>query len=204
MPRRASAVPAPYRVDARGPRGEEVWVRRSAQRRRSVEIRLREGRLVVAIPSIYSAAQEREAVEGLLARYGAKMEAHAPRARSDEDLVALAREISADHLEGRARPRSITWTSRQNQRWGSCTPSTGTIRLSDRLQGMPDWVVRAVVMHELVHLLEPGHGPAFQALLHRYPLAERADGFLRGYAWALDEAGGEQGLGDPDQDDVER
>ena len=190
MARRASSTdPAPYQVPQRGPRGEEVWVRRSRRRRRSVEIRLRDGRLVVAIPDTYSRTQEREAISSLIDRYGAKMAAHAPAARSDDDLSALAAELSDRHLGGRAVPRSITWTSRQNQRWGSCTPSTGTIRLSDRLQGMPDWVVRSVVMHELVHLIEPGHGPAFQELLHRYPLAERADGFLRGYARALDGAG---------------
>jgi predicted metal-dependent hydrolase len=35
-----------------------------------------------------------------------------------------------------------------------------------------------VIVHELAHLLEPNHGKRFKSLVHRYPLAERAIGFL--------------------------
>src|SRR5699024_10205322 len=108
----------------------------------------------------------------------------APARRSDEALLRMAREVSEAHLGGRAHPSSVTWSSRQNQRWGSCTPSDGSIRLSHRLQGMPDYVVRSVMMHELVHLLVPGHGPEFKALMANYPLAQKAQGFLDGVAMA--------------------
>ena len=36
----------------------------------------------------------------------------------------------------------------------------------------------AVIVHELAHLVELGHGPEFQALADRYPKQERAYGFL--------------------------
>ena len=39
---------------------------------------------------------------------------------------------------------------------------------------MPSWVVDYVLVHELAHLLASGHGPQFQALVARYPHAERA------------------------------
>jgi hypothetical protein len=70
----------------------------------------------------------------------------------------------------------------QGSRWGSCTPSDGTIRLSSRLQGMPPWVVDYVLLHELAHLAVPGHGPRFWALLESYPRTERARGYLEGVA----------------------
>ena len=35
-----------------------------------------------------------------------------------------------------------------------------------------------MIVHELAHLVHVDHGPAFQALVDRYPLAERARGFL--------------------------
>ena len=53
-------------------------------------------------------------------------------------------------------------------RWGSCTPVDRTIRLSTRLQGMPPWVVDYVLVHELAHLLVPGHGPDFWAVVDRF------------------------------------
>jgi predicted metal-dependent hydrolase len=45
---------------------------------------------------------------------------------------------------------------------------------------MPDYVVDYVLLHELAHLVEPGHGPAFWALLEGYDRLERARGFLEG------------------------
>jgi predicted metal-dependent hydrolase len=76
------------------------------------------------------------------------------------------------------------------QRWGSCTTTTGTIRLSDRLRDMPAWVVDYVLLHELAHLLEPGHNKRFWHWVDRYPRAERAKGYLEGVA-----AGAELELG---------
>ena len=95
---------------------------------------------------------------------------------SETDLAARARELAARY--DLPEPADIRWVSNQAHRWGSCTPSTGTVRLSDRMVGYPPWVVDAVIVHELAHLVEPGHGSAFQALMARYPLAERAEGYL--------------------------
>jgi len=50
-------------------------------------------------------------------------------------------------------------------RWGSCTTTTGAIRINPDLAARPPICLSYVVLHELVHLLEPGHGPRFQALM---------------------------------------
>ena len=66
--------------------------------------------------------------------------------------------------------------------WGSCTPSTGVIRLSHRLQPLPVWVVDYVLLQWLAHLLEPTHSDRFWSLVSRYPAAEKAKGYLRDIA----------------------
>lgn len=106
------------------------------------------------------------------------------RRPGDEELRHRALELSARYLDGRADPSSVRWVGNQNSRWGSCTPADGTIRLSRRLFGMPAWVVDYVLVHELAHLLVPGHGPEFWDLVGRYPRTERARGYLEGVAAA--------------------
>ncbi|MDX6357267.1 MAG: hypothetical protein QOH37_321, partial [Nocardioidaceae bacterium] len=79
-------------------------------------------------------------------------------------------------------PLSVRWVDNQRTRWGSCTPADRSIRLSRRLQGMPDWVVDYVLVHELAHLIEAGHNDRFWSWVGRYPQADRARAWLDGYS----------------------
>ncbi len=49
---------------------------------------------------------------------------------------------------------------------------------------MPTWVLDYVLVHELAHLMEPGHGPEFWARVNAYPRTERARGYLEGLSAA--------------------
>ncbi|MEZ4836614.1 MAG: M48 family metallopeptidase [Caldilineaceae bacterium] len=73
---------------------------------------------------------------------------------------------------------SIRWVTNQNKRYGSCTPSERTIRISHRLAKVPQFVLDYVIVHELAHLLEANHGKRFWKLVNRYPKTERARGYL--------------------------
>lgn len=53
-------------------------------------------------------------------------------------------------------------------RWGSCQPSTGRICINVRLALYPPECLEYVVVHELCHLLESGHGPRFKALMDAF------------------------------------
>lgn len=175
MPDDAPPVPEPALTD--------VEVRRSSRRVRTVTAFREGGRTVVAIPARFTRAQEREWVRRMVGRLAAQERRRRP---SDEQLARRAAELSAQYLGGRARPSSVAWSDRQLRRWGSCTPSEGTIRVSTRVRGMPLWVVDYVLLHELTHLLHAGHGPEFWAALSAYPRTERARGFLEGVAHAAD------------------
>lgn len=138
----------------------------------------REGdRTVVLIPARMSEAEEERWVAVMLDKLKAQEKKRRP---GDAELAARAARLSAQYLGGSACPASVRWVTNQNTRWGSCTPSEGSIRLSHRLQGMPEYVIDYVLVHELAHLLEPGHGPGFWRLMEAYPRTERARGYLEG------------------------
>lgn len=162
-----------------------VEVRRSARRRRTVSAYRDGDRTVVLIPARFSKAEERHWVAEMLDRLQARdrRRVSGPR-RSDEALLARARRLSDSVLDGRADPASVRWVSNMATRWGSCTPTDGTIRISSRLREMPGWVLDYVLVHELAHLLVPGHGEDFWELVRSYPRAERARGYLEGVAAA--------------------
>ncbi|WP_445153858.1 M48 metallopeptidase family protein [Arthrobacter sp. Hor0625] len=167
--------------------GAPVEVRRSARRRRTVAAFWENGTAVVAIPAHFSGAQEREWVDRMLEklrRQGTRRRAGARKGRTDAALAARAAELSATYLGGRAVPASVRWVTNQNSRWGSATPSEGTIRLSHKLQQMPQWVIDYVLLHELAHLLVAAHNAAFWRLLAAYPETERAKAFLEGVSFA--------------------
>jgi predicted metal-dependent hydrolase len=158
-----------------------VEVRRSARRRRTVSAYRDGDRTVVLLPARMTATEEAHWVRTMLDRLAAK---DARRPRGDDALLRRALALSTRHLDGRARPVSVRWVTNQHGRWGSCTPADRTIRLSHRLRELPDWVVDYVLVHELAHLLVADHSAEFWAYVARYPMAERARGYLLGVAAA--------------------
>jgi predicted metal-dependent hydrolase len=158
-----------------------VEVRRSARRRRTVSAYRQGDRTVVLIPAQMSAREEERWVKAMLDRLDSRERRGRP---GEAELAARAGELSARYLGGRAVPCSVRWVSNQGARWGSCTPVDGSIRLSDRLRGMPDFVIDYVLLHELAHLIEPNHGAGFWKLLEGFPKLERARGYLDGFAAA--------------------
>jgi predicted metal-dependent hydrolase len=64
-------------------------------------------------------------------------------------------------------PSAISLRSMKT-RWGSCTPSTGRIRLNLQLAYMPEKFLEYVLIHELTHLRAGGHGARFQHYMDEY------------------------------------
>ncbi|MEY2401926.1 MAG: hypothetical protein QOJ08_2037 [Ilumatobacteraceae bacterium] len=147
-----------------------VEVTRSTKRRKTVGARLVGGVLRIALPSWMNKAEEAHWVREMSGRFERTMSAD--RLRLDERAATLARRHDLQ------RPQSIRWADDMRSRWGSCTPSQGTIRISTRLAVFPDWVIDYVIVHELAHLDVLGHNDEFWQLVYRYPKAERAIGYL--------------------------
>jgi predicted metal-dependent hydrolase len=158
---------------------DQIEVRRSRQRRRTVSAYREGGRTIVLIPARFSAEEERTWVNAMIRRLAAGDKRRRP---SDDQLVTRAADLSRRYLGGLAKPVSIAWVTNQSSRWGSCTPLDRTIRISSRVQGMPSWVLDYVILHELTHLIQPGHGDEFWSLMDSYPRTQRARGYLEGVA----------------------
>ncbi len=145
--------------------------------------------LRVSIPATMTQAEEKHWVTEMTRRMDRR------RVAGDVDLSARARMLAQSYRL--ARPRSIRWSQNQQWRWGSCTPSDGSVRISSRLAGEPGWVLDYVIVHELAHLDVAGHNARFWALVARYPRAEMARGFLI----ARSMGDGVDGPASPDPDD---
>jgi predicted metal-dependent hydrolase len=111
-------------------------------------------------------------------RMRGRLERRITRSRpSDERLVERAQTLNKRHFAGRLKWTSIGYADMAH-RWGSCTFTTGAIRIARRAATLPDWVLDYLLVHELAHLEHSDHGHAFHELENRYPLAERAKGYL--------------------------
>jgi len=156
----------------------EILVIRSARRKRNISAYRQGGRIIVSIPARMSKADEHAIVPEMIAKIRSQESERTPSEerlmeRTHELMASLAPEISA-------RPASINWRP-MRERWGSCTGTDRTIRISDRLKGAPDYVVDYVLFHEAIHLQYFDHGPEFKALLARFPLEDQAEAYLSGY-----------------------
>ncbi len=77
---------------------------------------------------------------------------------------AVARELS------KWQPRIGRWCTevklkRMKTRWGSCHTITGALTFNTMLAKFSPEALEYVAVHELVHLVERGHGPVFKACM---------------------------------------
>jgi len=164
-------------IDTPGLEGEfqRIEVRRSERRKKTITAEIVGDALIVVVPHRISRAEEQEWV----ARMAQRMSERRRRDRLNEagELARRAAELGNRYLDG-ARAKDIAWVTNQRSRWGSCTPDDGVIRLSVVVADYPPWVRDYVIVHELAHLLVADHSEDFWALVNRYPMTERARGFL--------------------------
>ncbi|MBE9376630.1 M48 family metallopeptidase [Saccharopolyspora sp. HNM0983] len=163
----------------------EVEVRRSKRRKQTVSAYRDGEKVVVLIPARMSRAEEKRWVADMLSRLErSETRRRSPARESDAALAARCAQLSAEYLDARAVPDVVRWVAPMRTRWASCTPAERSIRVSRRLQDVPGWVLDYVLVHELAHLLVPGHGPRFWKWVQRYPRMDRAIGYLEGLSAA--------------------
>jgi hypothetical protein len=103
------------------------------------------------------------------------------RPRTDEDKrQAVVEEWYREQLKEAVPPLLARWqpllgvrtqrffVQRMKTKWGSCNHKAGTIRLNTELAKKPAECLEYIVLHELVHFLEPTHSARFSALMDQF------------------------------------
>jgi len=175
---RSFAAPPTRHMSSRYP----IEVIRSARRNKTVSARIVDGVIRVRIPEWMTHDDERRYVDEVVERIERE------RRSRGVDLERRAANLAEQY--GFPLPQSVSWSRTQRQRWGSCSVHRGDIRISDRLLDVPPWVLDDVIIHELAHLVVPHHGPEFEELVNRYPLHERATGYLLALSDRIDQLPG--------------
>lgn len=167
-----------------------ICIIRSARRKKTVGARLVNWcTLEVRAPADIPDRELRQAIDSFVAQVRRRRQ-HQRQMISDQALQQRAERLNGQLLGGQTRWRSIRFVGNQRKRFGSCSPATGNVRISERLANAPDFVLDYVIVHELAHLLESNHSRAFWDLVYRYDKAERARGYL--LALQLDDGSDDQ------------
>ncbi|MCI5211771.1 MAG: DUF45 domain-containing protein, partial [Candidatus Electrothrix sp. ATG2] len=83
------------------------------------------------------------------------------------------------------------YLQRMKTKWGGCNPQAGNIRLNTELVKKPKDLLEYVIVHEMIHLLEPTHNEGFFALLDQhYPSWPEARAELNALPLAAEEWSG--------------
>ncbi len=116
-----------------------------------------------------SAARLVDTPGGLAIRSGGEGEAFGRRI--ENLLKRMARERLAHHTGVHARALGLkaptVGIGDPKSRWGSCTPGRGSIRYSWRLILAPPEILDYVAAHEVAHLVQADHSPAFWSVVER-------------------------------------
>ncbi|MFA6217578.1 MAG: M48 family metallopeptidase [Candidatus Omnitrophota bacterium] len=154
----------------------EVTITRSRRRRRTVSARLVNDTLFVSAPLLISEPALMKVIDNFKARFQRKK--FKDELNKKAGLGEVARSLNEKYFDSKLKINKIEYVTNQSAKFGCCDYKNGHIRISHKLSTMPSWVRDYVVFHEMAHLLEPHHKKPFWDIVLRYPLAERARGYL--------------------------
>ena len=159
----------------------EVEIRASTRRKKTGTAHWSGSRIVVQIPARIKGRERAVFVDDLVARLLTQRPQNAAGDASLEERAQVLAELYNDGVT----PACVRWVKNQQSRWASCSPATREIRVSNRLRQCPEWVIDAVLVHELAHLQEADHSTRFYEIAERHPRQSECALFLEGYALGL-------------------
>ncbi|MBU0496636.1 MAG: M48 family metallopeptidase [Candidatus Thermoplasmatota archaeon] len=148
---------------------------RSARRKKTIELKKVDGVLTIYLPKGLNPAIEQKWIEKMIDQWHRHEKKRV--LNSDEKLQQRAQKLNKEYFNGTLE-YTIQFVANQQKRFGSCSPHSKMIRISNRIAHMPQWVQDYVILHELTHLCYHNHSTAFWKKVNEFPLTERARGYL--------------------------
>ena len=172
---------------------KNIIIIRSKKRKKTIQAKEIKGKIFVYLP----AAMDKEREQNYIREIIKKMEEKKKREKLNSNglLTKRAEELNRKYFDGKLK-FEIKYVTNQKSKFGSCSPKSGKIRISDRISNMPRWVRDYVIIHELAHLVHPNHSKEFWKLVDRYKYAERAKGYLIAVGMAADKKIENNDIGD--------
>ncbi len=155
----------------------QVTIVRSPRRKKTIQTKYTDGHLWIYLPANMRRAEEEKWVQRMIEK-SRRWEQKAVLKDSDAWLMKRAQDINVKYFQGTLHLNAICFVTNQHSRFGSCTSTDRTIRISVRVKTMPSWVQEYVILHEMAHLVVPDHSKKFWDIVNRYKFAERAKGYL--------------------------
>lgn len=159
----------------------EVEVRASARRTKTGSAHWSGSRIVVQIPARLRGSARSAFIDDLVNQ----LLTQRPNVMTSDAALEARVAVLADLYTDGVMPTSVRWVNNMSARWASCSPATRDIRVSSKLAACPEWVIDAVLVHELAHLIEADHSTAFYEIANRHPRQDECALFLEGYALGL-------------------
>ena len=159
----------------------EVWIRRKRVKNLSIYVKSPSARIEVSAPLRMSDARIRQFVSQKASWIRRKQEEilaspHSKAEEAGDEEKKLWRDVVSSFTPALiekwepvmgVKAGEIAYRNMRS-RWGSCKPSTGRICIHTRLALYAPECLDYVVVHELCHLLERGHGPRFYELMDSF------------------------------------
>ena len=159
----------------------EVWIRRKRVKNLSIYVKSPSARIEVSAPLRMSDARIRQFVSQKASWIRRKQEEilvspHSKAEEAGDEEKKLWRDVVSSFTPALiekwepvmgVKAGEIAYRNMRS-RWGSCKPSTGRICINTRLSLYAPECLEYVVVHELCHLLERGHGPRFYELMDSF------------------------------------
>jgi Zn-dependent protease with chaperone function len=159
----------------------EVEIRASTKRKKTGTAHWSGSRIVVQIPARVRGRERRVFVDELVER----LLTQRPQNAGGDAALEERAHVLAQRYNDAIVPASVRWVTNQQARWASCSPASREIRVSSRLRQCPEWVIDAVLVHELAHLQEADHSAKFYDIANRHPRQNDSELYLDGYALGL-------------------